>query len=248
MTTPAHLDAASFAALVADPKAHRALLEHVAAGCDTCDDFLAAHADAFDGPVDALLLTLAPPAAAPVDDLSWARLRRMMKAPRPAWQWAAVAAVAAGLLAVVGAGLWKPTPVTDAGVKGLASVPRLELQAAVRAETGRFERLSDAAPVSSHAVLVFRAQSNVDGVGRVFLQRAGGAPQELGVVRVRAGLHELERDDGLLGVALSGEAGPVTVWVVVGEAPMNAAEALAALQSSGTPELAVARVRVLVEP
>jgi hypothetical protein len=68
------------------------------------------------------------------------------------------------------------------------------------------------------------------------------------VVRVRAGLHELERDEGLLGVDLTGEAGPVTVWVVVGEVPMTAAAALAAVHSAGTPELAVARVRVLVEP
>lgn len=247
MTT--HLDAASFAALRKDPAAHAALLDHLAQGCDVCDDFLAAHSDAFDGPVDQLLLSLAPRPAPARDDLAWARLQRRLRgkpAPRR-WAFAAVASLAAVLAVAVGVGLLRPAaPTTDLGVKG-AGTPQLELQAAVRAGDGHFQALADGTRVPSHGVLVFRARSTVDGVARVFLQ-SGGAFSELGVVRVRAGLHELERDDGLLGVDLAGEAGPVTVWVVVGESPMTAAQARSAVQSHGTPELAVARVHVFVEP
>lgn len=246
MTT--HLDAASFAALVKDPAAHRALLDHVAAGCDTCDDFLASHADGFDGVVDELLLSLAPAPAPVRDDLAWARLQRRLRGKPSTGRWVAIAALAAGLALAVGVGVWRAKPdTTDVGVKG-AATPQLELQAAVRADDGHFQALADASRVHSKGVLVFRARSTVDGVARVFLQSGSGAPHELGVVRVRAGLHELERDDGLLGVDLTGEAGAVTVWVVVGEAPMTAAEALSAVHSHGTPELAVARVHVFVEP
>lgn len=248
MTT--HLDAPSFAALVKDPAAHAALLDHLAQGCDVCDEFLAAHADAFDGPVDQLLLSLAPQPAPARDDLAWARLQRRLRGQPSSRRWvayAAVASLAAVLAVAVSVGFLRPpAPQTDLGVKG-ASTPQLELQAAVRAGDGHFEAFADGTRVSSHGVLVFRARSTVDGVARVFLQ-SGGAFHELGVVRVRAGLNELERDDGLLGVDLTGEAGPVTVWVIVGESPMTAAEALSAVQSHGTPELAVARVHVFVEP
>ncbi|MEW6435445.1 MAG: hypothetical protein AB1730_28445 [Myxococcota bacterium] len=243
-----HLDAARFAALLREPAAHDELLEHLAAGCDECDAFLATHADAFDGPVDALLFSLAPPAPPARDDLAWARLQRALRGPTPRHRRVAVVAVAAGVALAVGVALLRPhPPATDVGVKG-PGAPQLELSAAVRANEGRFEALADAARVSSHGVLVFRARSTVDGVARVFLQAGSGAPRELGVVRVRAGLHELERDDGLLGIDLSGEAGPVTVWLVVGESPMTAGEALSALQSHGTSELAVAQVHVFVEP
>lgn len=250
MTT--HLDEASWAALTADPAAHAALLEHLAQGCDACDAFLARRVDAFDGPVDALLLGLAP-APRPRDDVGWARLRRALgvpgrDGPRAAWPW--VGGVAAVLAAAVGVGLWLARPAPHAssdGLKGPAA-PALELEAAVREVDGRFVRLSDGARVSASAVLVLRAQASVDGVARVFLEAAGGAPRELGVARVRAGLHPLERADGLLGVSLADEAGPVTVWVVMGEAPMTTTQALGALQSRGAPALAVARVHVVVTP
>jgi hypothetical protein len=242
-----HLDDTSFAALQADPSAHAELLEHLAAGCEVCDDFLARHSDAFDGPVDAQLLSLAPTSPAPLDEVGWARLRRTLRA-KPPRRWLTVAALAAGLVVAVGVGAWRTGVAEDdaQGLKGAA--PHLELQAAVRTEGGRLERLVDASRVSSHATLVFRAQSSLDGVARVFVQRDGQAPEELGVVRVRAGLHPLSRDDGLLGFELSGESGPLSVWVVVGETPMTAQEAREALQSHGTDSLAVARVHLFVEP
>jgi hypothetical protein len=244
----AHLTQARFSEMVQHPEAHAELLAHVAEGCEACDAFLAAHSDAFDGPVDALLLSLAP-RPAQRDDVAWARLRRTLKRPSSSRRWPLVAAVAAALAVAVGVGLWQSPPADDAGVgvKGVGA-PRLELQAAVRGEGGRFEALAAGQRVPPGGVLVFRARSSVDGLGRVFLQRGEEPPKELGAVRVRAGVHELERDGGLLGVDLSGEAGRVTVWVVASEAPVTAAEAFTALQSGGTPEVAVARFEVLVQP
>ncbi|MEW5739998.1 MAG: hypothetical protein AB1938_13785 [Myxococcota bacterium] len=241
-----HLTPATFSELVKDPAAHPELLAHLAQGCEVCDAFLAAHVDAFDGPVDALLLSLAPRDAVR-DDVAWARFRRRFLRPAVQRRWAMLGAVAAALAVAVGVGWWWRAPVDETGVKGAVKAT-LELQAAVRVEGGRFEALAPAARVDAGGVLVFRAQSNVDGVGRIFLQRGDGPPKEVGAVRVRAGLHELERDEGLLGVDLSGEAGRVTVWVVASAAPVTAAEALSALQSGGTSDVAVARIEVLVEP
>jgi hypothetical protein len=69
----------------------------------------------------------------------------------------------------------------------------------------------------------------------------------VGQTALEAGTHELQTDTGILGVSLDGERGPVTVWVVVGEGPFSAADALHAIASHGSDALGVARVNVHVE-
>ncbi|RKH08157.1 hypothetical protein D7X74_32225, partial [Corallococcus sp. CA047B] len=53
--------------------------EHLASPCEVCETFLATHADALDGHVDALLLKLAPTQAVEADVVP---LRRPAPPPR----------------------------------------------------------------------------------------------------------------------------------------------------------------------
>lgn len=250
-----HLTAASWAALQADPASDRSLVEHVAAGCDECDQVIASQVDALDGELDRALLSLAPRAPQPLDEVGWQRLRKSLRPKAPVRRWFVAGAALAAMLSVfvarsVSTSPTSPTPASRPdGVKGSTGSqgPQLQLAAARKRSTDSFVRLDDGASLSAGSVLVFQATSTIEGPARVFLQRSSGAPLEVGVTALKAGTHELQTDTGLLGVTLDGEQGDVTVWVVVGETPFSAEAAISAIGSKGSADLGVAQVHVHVE-
>lgn len=247
-----HLTAASWAALQTDPASDRSLVEHVAAGCDECDQVIASQVDALDGELDRALLSLAPTAPQPLDEVGWQRLRKSLRAKSPTRRFFVVGAALAAMLSLFAARSLITAPAADSrpdGLKGSTGSqgPQLQLAAARKRSTDSFVRLDDGASLSAGSVLVFQATSTIEGPARVFLQRSNGAPLEVGVTALKAGTHELQTDTGLLGVTLDGEQGDVTVWVVVGETPFSAEAAISAIGSKGSADLGVAQVHVHVE-
>lgn len=244
-----HLTTEKWKAMLADPDAHAALFDHVAAGCEICDATLATLSDDLDGQVDRALLSLQPQLQTqPLDDLSWARFRKQQRtAPRrTGLMLGVVTAIAAALLAVVAV---KPVPHEWNGLKGtaLTTGPSLTLETALRQKDNTFLRLDDGTHVSASSVMVFRATSSIEGPARVFLQRGNATPVEVGQTAVRAGTFDLQNDTGLLGVTLENEVGDVSVWVVVGEGPFTQESAITAITSGNGNELGLARVRLHVE-
>jgi hypothetical protein len=224
------------------------LLAHLAEGCEACDAFLEGHLDDLDGAVDRLLLGLAPPPPAPLDELGWAKLRRRLPGRvAPSRRWAIGAGLAAAVTVALGAAVLGPHKPAWNGLKGSSSGPNLEVAAAVRHGDNAFVRLDDRARLGNDAVLVFRADSSVEGPARIYLQRGSTTPVEIGETEVRSGTHEIRTDTGLLGVSLGGERGELTVWIVVGDGPFSNEAALQAIEARGTSDLATARVRVNVE-
>lgn len=239
-----HLDDATWQRVWSDPTSARPMLAHLAEGCDVCDAFIVSRPE-LDGEVDRLLLSLTP-RPTPLDELGWRRLRARLspRRSRPAL----FLALAASLAAVVGAGfvLRRGAALTEPGVKGDGRA-LMTVVAARQLPTGAFEQLSASGRVPRGATLAFRVTSPVDGPARVFLQRAKEPPEELAQLRVRAGVGQLEQENGLFGVNLEDEQGPVTVWVVAHATPFDVGKALEAIASPGSP-LAVGRVEVFVEP
>lgn len=244
-----HLDAAAWKALCDDPDAHGALLAHLADGCEVCDTFLATHVDEYDGAVDLALLALGPSREAPLDELGWIKLRRRLATRvAPGRRWAVGVGLAAAVTLALGAALWRPSgskPHWD-GFKG-AGGPSLQVTAALKEGADAFVRLDNGARLTGDSVLVFRADSSLEGPARVYLQRGSSPPEEIGVTELRSGTHEIRTDTGLLGVSMEGERGELSVWIVVGEGPFTHEAALGAIESRGTSELATARVKVNVE-
>lgn len=245
-----HLDDANWQRLWKDPASAKDTLAHLREGCETCDAFLADRPE-LDGQVDSLLLSLAPPSAAPLDELGWRRLSAKLK--KPSAMPRVVLAVAAGLVLLGGTALVlrgaKPATTVDSvppGIKGSAKLV-LEVVAARRTQAGAFEQLRSGDRVAKGSLLAFQVSSPVEGPARVFIQRGREAPEELAQLLIRSGVHQLEQDTGLFGVALEDERGPVSVWVVAAEAPFDVNDAVKAI-TSGTPSLAVGRVEVLVDP
>jgi len=240
-----HLDAARWAAL--QTKRDDALLAHLATGCDACDAFIAALPD--DGEVDRVLLSLAPRAPS-TDELAWARFRRQdRRAPPPR---KVVFAAAALVLLGVTALAFSPSEKTDTppytGLKGSAH-GELELRAALKSSGGVLTPVDDGAAVPSRAALVFQVRSTVAGPARLFIQRGDATPVELTQLGLVQGAQELENgEDGLLGFSLSGERGPVSVWLVAAEAPTSVETALEAIRLGGENGVVVAKVRVDVTP
>ncbi len=244
-----HLTHDSWKALLADPKAHPGLFEHVQAGCDQCDTFLANTVDELDGAVDRALLSLRPQQPQPLDELGWMRLRKKLGLRANSQRLVrVVGALAAALIAFVA---WEALQHREAawnGVKGIsANEPSLSLQVALKQKDNTFLRLDDGTRVAPTSVMVFRATSSIDGPARVFLQRGEAAPVEVGQTEVRAGTFDLQNDNGLLGVTLENEHGDISVWVVAGEGPFPQATAIAAISAKSSNELALARVRLFVE-
>jgi hypothetical protein len=245
-----HLDAASWRALLEAPRPDGPLLEHLAAGCEVCDAFLATHVDELDGAVDRALLRLGPVRLGELDEVGWMRLQRRLGAGAVRTRRRVIgAALAASLVVALGLSLVRPGKGQGwDGLKRSASMgPTLQLSAALRHSDQAFVRLDDGARLSAGAVLVLRATSSIDGPARVFLERAGQAPIEVGQVAMRAGTHELQTEAGLLGVTLEGERGEVRVWVVVGEAPFSAETALEAIASPHGGDVVAASIRVQVD-
>ncbi|WP_164020704.1 hypothetical protein [Pyxidicoccus trucidator] len=220
-----HLNADAMSALARrEPEAVAYFREHLATACETCEEFLATHTgpDLLDGQVDALLLGLGPAAKqqAPLDELGLARVRRGLRQPRPeARRWGLIAgAIAASVLAVVLVPrLREANPAVDTGwdgVKGPAGNIALELAVVARGADGSLRRLDPESPVEGADVLLLRYHATEAGTALLFQQRAGQGPELLGRFPLEAGTHDLQGPQGLAGVSLEGEAGPVTLWLV----------------------------------
>jgi hypothetical protein len=224
-----HLNADALSALARrEPEAVAYFREHLGTSCDTCEQFLATHSgpDVLDGQVDALLLGLGPVAKqdAPLDEVGLARVRRGLRQGRPdARRWGLIAgAIAASVLAVVLVPrLRAPNPAADtgtdtewSGVKGPSGNIALELAVVARAADGGLRRLDSESPVEDADVLLLRYHATEAGTALLFQQRAGQGPELLGRFPLEAGTHDLEGPQGLAGVSLEGESGPVTLWLV----------------------------------
>lgn len=243
-----HLTPARLKALLASTEPDAELLAHLEAGCETCEAVLAA-SPLLDGEVDAALLALVPRPAVS-DAPPW---RGEAPASRPAKRrspLAAVALAAAALVAVVLAPrlFSTSTPQTEGGVKGVDAPVGLSVQLAVQRGDAGFEALADGATVRAGDVLIVRADASRAARGWVLLQRGDGPAEALEAVSLPAGAHVLERDLGLLGVSLDGESGPITVWVVVGDAPLSRERAVSGVESPSPSPLSRAGLRLNVLP
>jgi hypothetical protein len=244
-----HLDGESWAKL--QQQRDDELLAHVDAGCTQCDEFLATVG--LEGEVDRTLLSLAPRAPS-TDELAWARFRRAQQqaGQRQGSPTRRVALAAAALVVLSAVGFALTRPARDDspwdGLKGSDSRGRLELRAALKTGSGSLKPIADGAAVPSTAALVFQVRSSVSGPARLFIQRGDGAPTELTQVGLVQGAQELEQGEGLLGFSLSGERGPVWVWLVAAETPMSAQTALEAIRLGGEAGVVVAKLRVDVTP
>ena len=223
-----HLDADTLSALSRrEPAAVRYFREHLATPCDVCEEFLANHSgpDLLDGQVDALLLGLAPAAKqeAPLDEVGLARVKRGLRGHSPARRWGVVAgAIAASVLAVVlvprmraeDPGVQAGTATGWDGVKGPGGRIALELAVVARDADGGLRRLDPQSQVENADVLLLRYHATEAGTALLCQQRDGPGPELLGRFPLEAGTHDLEGPQGLAGVSLDGEAGPVTLWLV----------------------------------
>jgi hypothetical protein len=258
-----HLDSDALRALAArEPEAVAYFRAHLAQPCDACEEFLAAHPgpDALDGQTDALLLALAPQREARLDEVGFARIRRQLRAPASApRRWVGVAAaMAACVLAVVLVTRGRPgaeadptwTGVKGPGEKGPARIS-LEMAAVARGADGSLRRLDSGAAVPEADVLLLRYHATEAGTGLLFQQSAGGPVELLGRFPLEAGTHDLRGPQGLAGVSLEGESGPLTLWLVGAPTGDTLSEdAVRAALESGSPRgqdaLPIARFDVRV--
>jgi hypothetical protein len=252
-----HLDAHALSALAArQPEAVAYFREHLASPCDVCEEFLAQHpdTDGLDGRVDSLLLALAPSKDAALDEVGWMRLKRRLRTSNHPVRWVGVAAAVAACLlgAVLVPRLVASPRETDwSGVKGSGRIS-LELVAAARSADGQLRRLDPEAAVLPEDVLLLRYHSTEAGSALLFQQVDKGTPELLGSFRLEAGTHDLEGPQGLTGVSLTGEQGPVTLWLVgspTGEelSPEEVQQALAGGTARGDNPLSVSRFDVFVQ-
>ncbi|MCY1079968.1 hypothetical protein [Archangium lansingense] len=219
-----HLDTDALHALSAgEPEAVAYFREHLAQPCEACMDFLAKTPGPglLDGQVDNLLLHLAPARQEEprLDEVGFARVRRGLRAPARPWRGVAAAlALAAGLAGLV---VLTRAPVHPPGGEkgswdGVKGVGRLALESSVvaREPNGTLRRLDSGASASEQDVLVLRYHATEAGEALLFQQRADAAPELLGRFPLHAGTHELEGPQGLVGISLEGESGPLSLWLV----------------------------------
>jgi hypothetical protein len=219
--TTQHLSLEALRALESgDAQVRAHFAAHLAEDCERCERFLAEleGPGLLDGEVDRLLLSLAPPAAAPLDEVGFARIRRALRAPTSRrWVGVSVGALAACFLAVVlvqrGAPVSDPG-VTDPGIKAQAPRMELELSVAARDSEGALRRLDMGEQVPEQDVLLLRYHATEAGTALLYQQSGAGEPQLLGRFALQAGTHDLAGEAGLAGVALQGERGPVRLLLV----------------------------------
>ncbi|AGC46719.1 hypothetical protein MYSTI_05441 [Myxococcus stipitatus DSM 14675] len=222
-----HLDDEALSALARrEPATEAYFREHLATACEVCELFLASHSgpDLLDGHTDAALLALAPAPSEPrLDEVGFARVRKQLKAaPSEARRWGLITgAVAAALLAVVlvprlrqtSAGVDLGTESTAPGVKGQVGRIALELAVVARGADGGLRRLDPGTLVETRDVLLLRYHATEAGTALLFQQREGQPPELLGQFALEAGTHDLQGAQGLSGVSLEGESGPLTLWL-----------------------------------
>lgn len=251
-----HLDTQALRELAArDPQAVAWFREHLARPCEQCETFLmeAEGPGLLGGQVDWLLLSLAParqPAA--VDDVAVARLRRALRRPLRPW----LAAAAATALAAGVATLLVPSPGSEprpaepwSGTKGVGTLG-LELSVVARGPQGQLRRLDPGGSASEQEVVVLRYHATEAGEALLYQQRTGQPPELLGRFALSAGTHELEGPQGLLGLSLQGESGPLSLWLVAfpsGQEPAQAQVRAALANPRGDEGLELERFDLQVE-
>jgi hypothetical protein len=241
-----HLDAAAMRELEArEPAAVAYFASHLASPCEACETFLVTHADALDGRTDALLLALAPerPQATGAPEVplrATPKRRRFTPPPGRYWGWMAGALAASVLMAVLVPRVKGPASTPDSEWNGQKGPGRISLELAVvaRATDGGLRRLDPGDAVAPDEVLLLRYHATESGTALLYQLRGGGAPELLGRFPLEAGTHDLEGPEGLAGVSLETDEGPLTV-ALVAFAPGEAAteeDARSVLASEGTPE------------
>lgn len=245
-----HLDTAVMRDLAdREPEAVAWFREHLASPCEACETFLATHTDPLDGRVDALLLQLAPADAAAEEDTAPviplrrpAPPRRFAAPPARYWGWMA-GALAASVVMVVMVPLVKgpgaPLDLSPENLKGSGRIS-LELAVVARGVDGGLRRLDPGAAVSKDEVLLVRYHATESGTALLYQQRENQPPELLGHFPLEAGTHDLAGPEGLAGVSLETDEGPLALVLVAFAAwePATEADALAAL---GTDEASDSR-------
>ncbi|MCY1034588.1 hypothetical protein OV207_24260 [Corallococcus sp. BB11-1] len=241
-----HLDAAVMRDLAnRDPDAVAWFREHLASPCEACEVFLATHSDALDGRTDALLLNLAPARAveAGAEPANVVPLRRPAPRPRFAappgryWGWMAGAIAASVLMVVLVPRVKGPVsgaaPAGIEGAEGIKGAGRISLEVAVvaRSPEGGLRRVDSGADVTKEEVLLVRYHATESGTALLYQQRPDQPPELLGHFPLEAGTHDLAGPEGLAGVSLEADEGPLTLILVAFTSwePASEADALAAL-------------------
>lgn len=229
-----HLNEDAFRKLAAgDGDAIAHFRGHLAQACERCEEFLAEHATApaLEALVD-LALERLQPADPPLDELSFARLRRRMRRDRLRTPLAALAAM---VLAVGSGALILPELLRAGGEQpvGIKGGPRLglELSVASRRPDGGLVQLDPGAAASAADTLILRYHST--DVARAVLWKMDTAgPSSLGEFSLEPGTHDLKTDTGIAGIRLTGERGSVR-FALVAAPPDTAPELLDRAAESG---------------
>jgi hypothetical protein len=236
-----HLTKTSLQALLAGSDPAPELLAHLESGCEHCDAFLAQSA-ALDGEVDAVLLVPEVLEQSPLDELGWRRLRSRMRRGPSVWVLVATLAAAASLAIVV----TRPEAPVPTGEKGSGALASLGLTAAAQRPDGSLVPVLQGGVVTSDETLVFEATVDAPTDATLWVQRGHASPEALGVVTLSAGTHALRAADALLGFSLSGERGPLVLWLVSGDGGLSPEGALGQGATAG--HAPVSRLDVTVTP
>jgi hypothetical protein len=242
-----HLDAQSLERLLAgDPEAVSFFREHLRDGCEDCRRFLEAdraHPE-LDAEVDRLLMSLAPPPEAGLDEVGFQRVMRRAR-PNRFRMHAAFGAIAAAALVGVFA-LRAPTPEQGGGIKGAPHIA-VELLAALQTSQGELRRADSSETLPESGVLVLRYHATERGTA-LLLKSSAGQLEPLGAFPLTPGTHDLAARDGMAGVSLRGESGAVKLFLVAspGEAPPSLDAARQAIEAPGLGALGVSALSFTV--
>ncbi|WP_304984904.1 hypothetical protein, partial [Corallococcus sp. CA047B] len=153
--------------------------------------------------------------------------------PARYWGWMAGALAASVLLVVLVPLVKGPVPGPVSAEEGLKGSGRLSLELAVvaRGLDGGLRRLDAGADVAKDEVLLVRYHATESGTALLYQQRPGQPPELLGHFPLQAGTHDLEGPEGLAGVSLEADEGPLSLVLVAFTSwePASEADALAAL-------------------
>jgi hypothetical protein len=226
----------------------RSLAAHLEVPCEACEAYLEGRpaADALDGRVDAVLLSLAAhPAVAAGHDLGYARLERALRRPEGGFslrRWLPGVAVAAALAVAGLAGLLRsPAPTGPAwdGEKGPASQPvplRLRFLVVTPGLGGppALERGLSGQEAPAAASLQFEVE--LGRPAHVLLARvgAGGAPEVFLSTSFGAGRHVVSLDGRPAAYPLAALSGPQRFLALASEAPLGPADAARAVGRGAT--------------